>query len=357
MKLRNKNLFGKEPALVAGLVFLIVINFIVLKSIADFVYPEYFAYYLVGILVFIVFSKIDFEVFEAFYFGGYILSIVLLGVLLVVGEVTRGVVRWIEIGPWSLQPVEIVRPLLILFIAKYFTKKVIDVRRFVGGSLMFFVPLMMILVQPSLGVAVLTTLGFIGVVLSLDFNKRMIFTAVILAMAFAPMMWFVMAPYQKDRVKALFSSDTDPYGTGYNSIQSKIAVGSGKIWGRGLGEGVQTQLRFLPERHTDFVFASIAEETGFVGGFLVILLVVFILYRIIDIAGNAENLVARAFAAGVFLTLFSQVLIHIGMNMGIVPITGIPLPVVSAGGSSLVGTMMMLGMVVSAKKRKSAGQG
>jgi len=170
------------------------------------------------------------------------------------------------------------------------------------------------------------------------------------AVAVSPFLWLILAPYQKARVMALVSPVADPTGAGYNSIQSMIAVGSGMISGRGLGEGVQTQLAFLPERQTDFIFASIAEELGFVGAGLVIGLSFFVLYRIVVIVENAGSPVARAFAAGVFTTFFVQILIHIGMNMGLLPITGQPLPLISAGGSSLVATMATFGMLVQVKR-------
>ena len=169
-------------------------------------------------------------------------------------------------------------------------------------------------------------------------------------LAVSPFLWLILAPYQKARVMALISPVADPAGAGYNSIQSMIAVGSGMFTGRGLGEGIQTQLAFLPERHTDFIFASIAEELGFVGAGLVIALTFFVLYRIVIILENAINPVARAFAAGVFTTLFIQVLIHVGMNMGLLPITGQPLPLVSAGGSSLIATMATFGMLIQVKR-------
>jgi rod shape determining protein RodA len=166
-----------------------------------------------------------------------------------------------------------------------------------------------------------------------------------------PPFWIFLQPYQRQRVTGFFNPEQDPLGAGYNSIQSMIAVGSGELFGRGLGEGVQTQLKFLPEKHTDFIFAATAEEMGFAGAILIIIGLFVLLWRITIIVENSSSAVARAFASGVFLTLLGETVIHIGMNMGLFPITGIPLPLVSAGGSSLIGTMMSLGMVVSSKKK------
>jgi len=141
-------------------------------------------------------------------------------------------------------------------------------------------------------------------------------------------------------------------GGGYNSIQSTISVGSGKITGRGLGSGIQTQLSFLPERHTDFIFASISEEMGFVGALILITATIFLFWRMLYIMENSINPSARAFISGLFLTLFAQIFIHVGMNMGLLPITGVPYPLVSAGGSSLLATMISLGILVGTKKQQ-----
>ena len=182
------------------------------------------------------------------------------------------------------------------------------------------------------------------------YNKKILIALGMVGILSLPIVWSLLAPYQKTRVLTLVSPYSDPSGAGYNSIQSKIAVGSGQLLGRGLGEGVQTQLAFLPERHTDFVFASISEEFGFLGTTIVMLLIFYMLFRIIFIIENSKNPQIRAFNAGVFLTLFAQTIVHIGMNMGMFPITGLPLPIVSAGGSSFLATMVMLGIVVNSKK-------
>jgi rod shape determining protein RodA len=141
-------------------------------------------------------------------------------------------------------------------------------------------------------------------------------------------------------------------GVGYNSIQSKISVGSGRLIGRGIGQGVQTQLKFLPEKHTDFIFAAISEELGLVGSSLVIGILFFLLFSILNILGSVRSFTSRAFVSGALLMLFAQVTVHIGMNMGMFPITGLPLPLLSAGGSSLLSTFILLGLIISAKTHK-----
>lgn len=343
----------KEPGIIVTGALLIILSIIILRSIAPFVFPIYIVYLIAALTAFVIFSKIDFDVLTYFSHFLYIFSVVLLILPLLIGQVTRGAVRWIPIGSITIQPAEIVRPFILLFFANYLGKdsfEKMNLKRLVYAFALLALPLGLILVQPSLGVSVLTFVGFVGVVLALNFNKKILLSVALVSVAAFPLLWFILAPYQKSRVMSLISPAKDPYGAGYNSIQSMISVGSGKLFGRGLGEGVQTQLQFLPEKHTDFIFAAIAEEMGFIGAAIVLILSFFLLYRIVTVVENSKNFIARAFASGVFLTLFLQVLVHIGMNMGIFPITGLTLPLVSYGGSSLLATGIMLGMVVSAKK-------
>jgi len=350
MRKQSLILQKREPILVASMVLLMIFSNVILRSVAGYVFPSYWVYVVIGILAFIFFASVDFEIFTAFSWHFYIFSVVLLLLPLVIGEVTRGAVRWIPIGSYTLQPAEIARPFLILFFAKFMTQGELTTKRFLWAVSFLMVPLVLILLQPSLGVSVLTGLGFIGVLISCDFNKKVLVTGIVLFVMYLPLSWFLLAPYQKLRVKALFMPESDPYGVGYNSMQSMISVGSGKLLGRGIGEGVQTQLMFLPEMQTDFIFASVAEENGFLGASVLVGLITILLYCVIVVIGRAKSVVGRSYASGVFLTMFAQVTVHMGMNMGIMPITGVPLPLVSLGGSSLLATMMMLGLVVGARK-------
>jgi rod shape determining protein RodA len=343
------SVYKREPAILVGITALIVLGLMALRSIASDIFPSYFLYIIAGLLAFIIFSQIDFDILLLFNKHLYVLSLVSLLLPLFLGQVTRGAVRWIQLGPFTVQPTELVRPFLILFFASYLTAEKLTMRRVIKAGILLAVPLVLILLQPSLGVTVLTFMGFAGVALSLEYNKKLLLFTFAAAILAVPIFWLLLAPYQRQRVEALISPATDPAGAGYNSIQSMIAVGSGKLTGRGLGEGVQTQLYFLPERHTDFIFASIAEELGFAGAFLLITLLAFVLFRVVKVLENARSPVARAFVSGVFLTLFVQIMVHVGMNMGLLPITGLPLPLVSAGGSSLIATMSIFGILLQAK--------
>jgi rod shape determining protein RodA len=304
-----------------------------------------------GVIGFFVFLQIDFDILAIFSNHLYIISIFLLILPLVIGQVTRGAIRWIPIGPLTIQPSEIVRPFLLLFFANYLTKKEFNPKRAIFLIVLVLLPLLLILIQPSLGVAALTFVGFFGVLLASPVRKKYFLAGVLLFILLIPILWTVLAPYQKERIVSFLDPYSDPQGVGYNSIQSMISVGSGRLFGRGLGEGIQTQLAFLPEKHTDFIFAATAEELGFVGAIFLLLGLFIIFNRLIKTVENPVNPTSRAYASGLFLVLFLEATIHIGMNMGLLPITGVPLPLVSAGGSSYLATMVGLAISINARKK------
>lgn len=330
------------------LVFSVSLGFLMLHSIAPQVFPQYYAYIVLSLVCFFLFLRIDFETLCEFSVVGYALSIFFLLLPIIIGQVTRGTIRWIPLGTINLQPAEIVRPILILFFASYFSSTAVSLKRIVASVPLILFPLFLIFSQPSLGVAILTAAGILGVVVSLHIKRKYYLWGFLFITIFTPLFWFVLAQYQKDRILTLLSPSLDPSGLGYNSIQSVIAVGSGKFLGRGLGQGVQTQLSFLPEKHTDFMFAAISEELGFLGAIATLFALFWILFRLTNLFKNAISPVRKAYLLGVLATLFLQVFVHVGMNMGILPITGIPLPLISYGGSSLLSTMIMLAIALQA---------
>ena len=341
----------RDVLLVSAMSVLIVLSVFVLKSIAPVLFPFYFVYIIVGVLAFLVFSNIGFEVTSIFSKHFYVISIFLLILTLIIGKVTRGTVRWIPIGAFTLQAAEVVRPFLLVFFSGYLTQKAVDVKSFFSASTLLAIPAILILVQPSFGVTVLTVVGFLGVLISSKFDKKHIFWGLLGFLVLLPTVWLTMAPYQRGRVLTFLDPASDPLGAGYNSLQSTISVGSGKLTGMGLGRGIQTQLSFLPEKQTDFVFAAVAEELGFVGVMLMLSAVFVIFWRLTVYMENAVNPAARAYVSGLFLTLLAQVFVHVGMNLGMLPITGLPFPLVSAGGSSFLATMTGLGIAVGAHKK------
>lgn len=329
---------------------LLSIGIFEIHLLAPFLFPTYYVYVAVAILVFIVMSRIDFEILMAFSKPLYIVSVLLLSLPILMGELTRGTVRWIPIGSIAIQPSEIVRPFLILYFAVFLTQKELTIKRLIQSFVLLFFPAFLILIQPSLGVTALTTVGFVGVLLASTLNKKIFLLGGVIFAMISPIIWFFMADYQRQRIETFINPQVDPYGAGYNSIQSMIAVGSGKILGRGLGQGVQTQLSFLPEPHNDFIFSSFGEEMGFIGVSILILCLFVLLWRLVKILENAKNPTARAFVSGILLVLFVQIVFNIGMNMGLFPISGVPLPFLSAGGSSLIATMMGVSIAMGVRR-------
>jgi rod shape determining protein RodA len=340
----------KDISLSISVAFLLILSVFILNSIFPGLFPLYFIYIVIALVLFWFFSQVGFEIISLFSTHFYIISIVLLVLTLIIGRVTNGTIRWIPIGSFTLQPSELARPFLIIFFANYLTKEKVTLFRFFKAIILLLIPAGLILVQPSLSVFILTLVGFLGVLLASDFNKKYLLVGLIGILVLIPIFLQILAPYQRQRLITFLEPTTDPLGVGYNSIQSTIAAGAGKLTGRGLGHGVQTQLSFLPEKQTDFVFAAVGEELGFVGATLMLVATFVILFRLTKFMEKSTSPAARAYISGFFLTYLIQVFVHTGMNMGILPVAGLPFPLVSAGGSSLLATMIALGIALGAYK-------
>jgi rod shape determining protein RodA len=340
----------RDATLSLSALLLIVFSVVILVSLDKTLFPLYFVYIFVALGAFWFFSQIDFDILALFSKHFYIGSIALLLLTLIIGKVTRGTFRWIPIGPSSLQPAEIVRPFLLIFFANYMTKGEISIKKLLKGLGLLTIPVILILIQPSLGVAILTTIGFFGVLIAGKFGKKYLLVGLAVAAILLPVAWNLLAPYQKQRILTFLQPTSDPLGAGYNSLQSTIAAGSGRLFGTGLGKGIQTQLAYLPEKQTDFIFAATAEELGLIGAGFVLIVSFIILFRLTHFMENAVSPAARAYISGFFLIYLVQIFIHVGMNMGILPVTGLPFPLLSAGGSSLLATTIGLGIAVGAYK-------
>ncbi|KKP55795.1 MAG: Rod shape-determining protein RodA, partial [Microgenomates group bacterium GW2011_GWD1_33_9] len=320
--------------LVLPIFLLLIFSFFILNSISPSIFPAYYWYIGLGVLAFLFFSLFDFEIVSAFSNYFYVISIVLLIATLIIGQVTRGTVRWIPIGSLSFQPSEMVRPFLLIFFADYITQKKLHLKRLVKIIALMGFPLVLILIQPSLGVTALTAIGFLGLFLASEIDKKYFFFLGLIAVIVIPIIFSILAPYQKNRITAFLDPSKDPQGAGYNAIQAVIAIGSGQWIGRGLGLGTQSHLRFLPEYYTDFMFATLVEELGFFGGAILLFLYTLLLWNIIRplITNTIVGRLPVIYTIGVFTMLLTQIAINSGMNMGILPITGITLPLVSYGG-------------------------
>lgn len=344
--------FSKDIYLSLSVLFLLSLGIVVLKSVAPGLFPLYIISIILPIIFYWIFSQFGYEIVSAFSRQLYVVSIALLLLTLIIGKVTRGTVRWIPLGPINLQSGEIVRPFLIVFFAWYLTQSKVTIKRFANSLLLLALPATLIFIQPSLGVSVITIAGYFGVIFASQFDKKYLLVGLLAVCIIIPIFWQVMAPYQRQRILTFLNPGSDPLGAGYNSLQSVIAVGDGSLVGRGLGEGTQTQLSFLPAKQTDFIFSATAEELGFIGAFLMLLATFIILWRISVYIGSATSPGARAYLSGFFTTYSLQVFVHVGMNLGFLPVTGLPFPLVSAGGSSLLATMIGLGIALGSWQTK-----
>ncbi len=285
----------------------------------------------------------------------YVFMIITLGIVLLHGKSALGATRWINLGFFQFQPAELAKLVVILTLGKYFSANYdfMDNPRHLIVSLMYvLVPIALVLAQPDLGTALI--LGIIWLVMALMARIRLSYLAVMaLALAVAiPLVIPHLHPYQRQRLATFINPTADRQGAGYNVVQATIAVGSGQLAGRGLNAGSQSQLNFLPSQHTDFIFAVLSEKMGFIGAALVLLLFVALLLRGIVIASRAEDRFGMFVGAGIVTMLLFHVFINIGMNVGIMPVTGIPLPFISYGGTSLLVSLVAIGLLESIAVRR-----
>lgn len=287
------------------------------------------------------------------YFG----TLLLLILVLVLGKTVRGTVGWIALGSFHLQPVEIAKLSLIVFMASFISQKRMElgeVSRLLAPLVLIGAMILLVIEQPDFGSAMVLTGTWVGMTMVGGLTRRMLLVIFTLGFITVGMGWMGLAQYQKDRVMNLIRPSADLKGTGYNVNQSIIAVGSGGMIGKGIGHGSQSQLNFLPEKHTDFIFASMAEELGLIGSCLVISLFLLMLYRMKIIASSAPDNFGYLLAVGIQIMFFLQILENIGMNIGIMPVTGIPLPLMSYGGSSVIASLAAIGILLNIQSSQEA---
>jgi rod shape determining protein RodA len=265
-------------------------------------------------------------------------------------------VRWIELFGIRVQFSETLKPVLSLAFAAFISDKKNPTFRTMLFAIVLLLPVItMIYLQPDLGSALIYAAVFFLTLLVIGFPIYWFGLSLLPVVLFSPLFWTILHDYQRQRILTFFQLHKDPLGTSYNSIQALIAVGSGMFSGKGLGEGTQSALRFLPERHTDFIFATISEGMGFIGGLIIILAFVFLLYRIYSIFLNSSSRFEQTFLMCCFLFLLIQFFLNIGMNIGLLPVVGVTMPFVSFGGSSLMSNFIFLAIAssisVSHKKR------
>ncbi len=307
-------------------------------------------YVVIGCLFYVLILQLDTHSLKRFVKPLYFFIIFLLIAVLILGIETRGSIRWIPLGLINIQPSEFAKPVLILFLAAFWSKNVPGWRN-VFKSLFWAAPvILLIFKQPDLGSSLTLVAIWTGMLFASKISLKKILILTLVALIIIPLSWVFLKDYQRQRITGFLSPESDPLGRGYNLIQSTIAVGSGQLWGRGLGRGTQSRLQFLPEFRTDFIFASIAEEMGFLGSVVILVLYLYLLIYILRVAGKTEDRFSYLLVLGVFSQISFQIFVNMGMNMGILPITGITLPLISYGGSSLVATIICLGLVSSVSK-------
>lgn len=299
---------------------------------------------------------VDYRRFERTAYLWYGITLVFLLLVPILGSSGGGARRWIDLGLFSLQPSELTKISLLLVLGHYFHRIVpadgYSLRDLLFPGILIAIPAGLVLVEPNLGTATILGLVAITIVFIAGIRPGTLAFMVAAAGGLLPVLWHHMKSYQQQRILSFLHPDSDPLGTGYHMIQSKISIGSGMVWGKGFLQGTQSQLDFLPEKHTDFVFSVLAEEWGFVGVVFLLLLYGALLGRLLVIAWKARDRFGACIAVGGAAIVFWQLLINIGMNIGILPVVGVPLPLLSYGGSSLLTVMIAMGLALNVSTRR-----
>jgi len=396
-------MFGKYDYITLIIILCLVITGVfAIYSATSFADTNYFVrqvmWGVMGVLLMIIVSFIPLRLINRFTYWFYGTTIFLLLLVYVVGGVGQGAERWLIIGPVHIQPSEFAKLATVLAVSKFLSDKYANVNNlkfFIISVLIIFVPFALIAKQPDLGTslvflalaipvlfwaglnwfaiftiltpvltmilsfnfsAFLVLMLTITVVLVLSGKKPIILVSVFLLNIFVgiitPFLWGQLRPYQQQRILTFISPEQDPKGAGYQIIQSQVAIGSGGIWGKGYMNGTQTHLRFLPAQHTDFIFSVIGEELGFIGVSVILALFLFLLLRFIAIAATIRQPFESMTVIGITTIIFFHVVVNIGMTIGMAPVTGLPLPFLSYGGSSLMANLMMIGIVLNISRNK-----
>ncbi|MDD5475231.1 MAG: rod shape-determining protein RodA [Syntrophales bacterium] len=309
-----------------------------------------------GLVAMLACLAVDYRLIIRFGYILYGISVLLLLAVLIYGDMTHGSQRWLAVGGFSFQPSELVKLTLVIALIKYVDDRNVGTSFTIPALLIPFIILMipafMILKQPDLGTAFFLVLIFISIILFAGIERRSFIKLSIAGMSVLPGLWFIMKDYQKNRLVTFLNPERDPLGTGYHIIQSIIAVGSGGLLGKGYLKGTQSQLKFLPEQQTDFVFSVFAEEWGFLGVLILLILFFSLILWGFHVARRAREFSGVLLAYGMTMIIFWGVFINVGMVLGILPVVGIPLPFMSYGGSCMVVLMMAVGLIMNVSMRR-----
>jgi len=340
--------------IVIGTVFLLsILGLSAIYSTSSNYFYRQIIFTLIGLVLLITIALIvNYRYLKHYSLSLYIIMIIALSVVLI-SQPIRGVSGWFDFGFFALQPVEIAKLIIIIVLAKFFAGCVrfFYCWRFVLLSVLYLIiPAGLILFQPDLGSVMIIVFIWFGMALASGLTKKQLAILLLVLLVLFVFAWFFgLKSYQKNRLLVFLDPYRDPLGHGYNVIQSIIAVGSGQFLGKGLGFGSQSQLKFLPEQHTDFIFAAIAEELGFIGVLVMVLLFTVLFYRLFKIVSLAQDNFGRLLVLGVILFLSGHFIVNAGMNIGLLPVVGISLPFVSYGGSNLMASCLGIGLALSVK--------
>ena len=367
MKLDNlvdkKLIKNIDLSIVISVICLVIAGIIAISSATGAAYGGSLSYiktqiaaFILGIIGMVFVLLFDYNTFGEMEKIIYLVNVLLLIAVLVFGKEIKGAKSWIIFGPVRFQPSEIVKIGFILTFAKQLEKKegTLDTIKGIIPLILYMIPILgLILLQPDFGTALVFVFFSFFMLYAAGMNYKFILGAGALGILSAPALWFYyLKSYQKHRIMVFFNPELDPLGTGYHVIQSKIAIGSGQFLGKGLFQGTQNNLGFIPERHTDFIFSVIGEELGLLGSIIIILLFLWLIMRCMYIAKISKDSYGKYITVGVMAMFLFHVLENIGMTIGIMPVTGIPLPFISYGGSSLLTNMISIGLVLNVGMRR-----
>jgi rod shape determining protein RodA len=320
------------------------------------IYMKQVFWYAAGFMILLLMTTFDYHGLDRFAYPLFFISLILLVAVLKVGKVAHGSQRWLSFGYFSVQPSEMVKVALIIVLAKHFSQGErmgnYRFRDLLTPLLLTAMPFILIVWQPDLGTALMLLIISFSIIAFANINLKSMLIFFSTALVSAPFFWMALEGYQKKRIIAFLRPDLDPLGAAYHVTQSKIAIGSGLLWGKGYLKGTQTRLHFLPQQHTDFSFSVLAEEWGFVGSATLLLLYLFLILWCLNIAKNSKDKFGTLIVIGVAASIFWHLAINVGMITGLLPVVGIPLVLFSYGGSSVVSTMAAMGLVMNVSMRR-----
>ena len=319
-------------------------------------YLKQIQWIVLGLIFMMFIFFVDYRVIIQYAYIIYGFAIALLVLVFIVGSSSHGAQRWLGGGFFAVQPSELMKVVIVITLARYFdnhkSNEPYKLRELLIPLLIVIVPFLLILKQPDLGTALILIIVFVSIVFFMGVDKKSLIFVLASGLILIPVGWHFLKDYQRERLITFLNPERDPLGTGYHIIQSKIAVGSGEIFGKGFLSGSQTQLKFLPEQQTDFVFSVFAEEWGFIGSMVLIVVFTMMIFWGLKIALQARDLLGTIIAFGITALISWEVFINIGMVVGILPVVGIPLPFFSYGGSAMLSLMAAIGLLINVSARR-----